>query len=210
MPIYFQAVKEVSAAKSGVLTIPLVAGMAISIVFSGAATSIVGYYTPFMFFTSILTPVAAGLLTTIEVNEKLVSLSCYQALLGFSAGIGFQAPQVAAQTILSHQDAPMGIAVVQFMQGLGPAIFVSAAQTLFTTRLTADLGKFAPSLNSTALETMGLSDLKQHIGAENLQGVLLGYDNAITQTFYLPVALTCLSLLGTVGMESRSIKKKKQ
>jgi hypothetical protein len=144
MPINFQAVKEVSAAKSGVLTIPLVIGLAISLVFSGTATSIVGYYTPFMFFTSIFTPVAAGPLTTIEINEKLAGLIYYLALLGFSAGIGLQAPQVAAQTILSQQDAPIGIAVVQFMQGLGPAIFVSAAQTLFTARLTTDLGKFAP------------------------------------------------------------------
>jgi hypothetical protein len=210
MPIYFQAVKEVSAATSGVLTIPQVVGLAISVVFSGTATSIVGYYTPFMYITSILTPVAAGLLTTIEINEKLASLIGYQALLGFSAGIGIQAPQVAAQTILSQQDAPMGIAVVQFMQGLGPAIFVSAAQTLFTARLTSDLGTFAPSLNSTALETMGLADLKQHVGVENLQGVLLGYDNAVTQTFYLPTTLTCLSFLGTLGMEWRSVKEKQQ
>jgi hypothetical protein len=57
---------------------------------------------------------------------------------------------------------------------------------------------------------MGLADLKQHIGAENLQGVLLGYDKAVTQTFYLPVALTCLSFLGTLGMEWRSVKKKQQ
>jgi hypothetical protein len=98
MPIYFQAVKEVSAAKSGVLTIPLIIGLAISVVVSGTATSIVGYYTPFMFFTSILTLLAAGLPTTIEVNERLASLICYQALLGFSAEIGLQAPQVAAQT----------------------------------------------------------------------------------------------------------------
>ena len=65
MPIYFQAVKEVSAAMSGVLTIPQVVGLAISVVFSGTATSTVGYYTPFMYFTSILTLVATGLLTTI-------------------------------------------------------------------------------------------------------------------------------------------------
>lgn len=127
MPIYFQAVKEVSAAMSGVLTTFLIKGLAISVVFSGTTTSIVRYYTPFMFFTSILTPVAAGLLTNIEVNERLASLICYQGLLGFSAGIGLQAPQVAAQTILSPQDTPTCIAVVQFMQGLGPAIFVSAA-----------------------------------------------------------------------------------
>jgi hypothetical protein len=147
---------------------------------------------------------------SLPLKAQLASLIGYQALLGFSAGIGIQAPQVAAQTILSQQDTPMGIAVVQFMQGLGPAIFVSAAQTLFTARLTSDLGKFAPSLNSTALEMMGLADLKQHIGAEHLQGVLLGYDKAVTQTFYLPAALTCLSFLGTLGMEWRSVKKKRQ
>ena len=210
MPIYFQAVKEVSASKSGVLTIPLVVGLAISVVLSGTGTSIVGYYTPFMFFTSILTPVAAGLLTTIQVHEKLTSLISYQALLGFGAGIGLQAPQIAAQTILSPQDAPMGIAVVQFMQGLGPAIFISAAQTLFTTRLAAEGSMSFRSNNETALDTIGLSDLQPHIGAKNLEGALLGYDKAVTQTFYLPVALTCLSLLGTVGMEWRSVKKKQQ
>jgi hypothetical protein len=123
MPIYFQAVKEASAAMSGVLTILLIIGLEISVVFSGTATSIVRYYTPFMFFTSILTPVATGLLTTIEINERLASLICYQGLLGFSAGIGLQALQVAAQTILSHPDASTGIAVVQFMQDLGPAFF---------------------------------------------------------------------------------------
>lgn len=210
MPIYFQAVKEVSASKSGIMILPTVVGFMISLVLSGAATAIIGYYTPFMFFTSLLAPVGAGLMTTLKVTSKLPALICYQALLGFSAGVGFQAPQVAAQTILSQADAPMGIAVVQFMQGLGPAIGVSAAQTIFTNRLTADLGRFAPDLNATALEHMGLADLKKHIGAKNLEGVLVGYDKAVTQTFYLPVALTCLSLVGTLGMEWRSVKKKRQ
>jgi len=210
MPIYFQAVKEVSAAKSGILTLPTVVGLMISLIFSGVATSIVGYYNFFMWFTSMLTPVAAGLMTTLKVDAGLGSLICYQALLGFAAGIGFQAPQSAAHAVLSAADAPMGIAVIQFMQGLGPAICVSAAQTLFTSRLTADLSTFAPSLNATSLETMGLSDLKKNIGAKNLKGVLLGYDKAVTQTFYLPVALTCLSLVGTLGMEWRSVKKKRQ
>lgn len=149
-------------------------------------------------------------MTRIKVDARLGPLICYQALLGFAAGIGFQAPQSAANTVLSTADAPMGIAVIQFMQGLGPAICVSAAQTLFTSRLIADLGEFAPGLNAKALETMGLSDLKKNIGAKNLAGVLLGYDKAVTQTFYLPVALTCLTLVGTLGMEWRSVKKKRE
>lgn len=35
------------------------------------------------------------------------------------------------------------------------------------------------------------------------------YDRALMRTFYLPLALTCLGLVGVVGMEWRSVKKKK-
>ncbi len=88
MPIYFQAVKEVSASKSGVLVLLTVIALTISVLFSGSAVSIIGYYAPFMLLTSILTPVATGLLTTLEVDAVLARLICYQALLGFGCGIG--------------------------------------------------------------------------------------------------------------------------
>jgi hypothetical protein len=161
-----------------------------------------------MLSTSVLAPIAAGLLTTLDIDANFAKLLLYQAMLGFGVGIGIQAPQVAAQTVLKPQDAPLGLAVVSFGQVIGPAIMVSAAQTLFANRLLAEMGEFAPSLNTTALESMGLSDIKNHIGSARLEDVLLGYDKAVTQTFYLPVALTCLTLLGSLPMEWRSVKKK--
>ncbi|KAL8834114.1 MAG: hypothetical protein Q9170_003917 [Blastenia crenularia] len=208
MPIYFQSVKELSPTKSGIMVVPTVVGLMLSLLFAGTATSVVGYYAPFMILTSVLTPIAAGLLTTLEVDAKIVTLICYQALLGFGAGIRFQGPQVAMQTILAPEDIPMGIAIIQFGQNVGPAVFVTYAQAIFTRRLTADLGKYAPSLDAKALQTMGLADLKTHVGIENLEGALLGYDKAVTQTFYLPLALTCVSMLGSLSMEWRSVKKK--
>lgn len=208
MPIYFQSVKEMTPSKSGVMVVPSVAGLILSLLFAGTATSIAGYYAPFMILTSVLTPIAAGLLTTLEVDAKTVTLICYQALLGFGAGIGFQRPQVAMQTILAPGDISMGIAIIQFGQDVGPAVFVTYAQAIVTKRLTVDLGKYAPSLDAKALQTMGLADLKAHVGKENLEGALLGYDKAVTQTFYLPLALTCVSMLGSLSMEWRPVKKK--
>lgn len=119
-----------------------------------------------------------------------------------------QGPQSAAQTVLAPQDSAIGIALVQFANSFGPAIFVSVAHTIFTGRLIVDLKQYAPELNATALSTMGLSDLKEHVGLEHLAGALLGYDQALVQTFYLGVALTCLSSVGALGMEWRSVKKK--
>ncbi|KIW56904.1 hypothetical protein PV05_05520 [Exophiala xenobiotica] len=117
---------------SGVMVLPAVAGLVLSVFSSGVLTSIWGYYTPFMLATSSITPPAVGLITTLDVDAKVASLIGYQALLGFGVGIGFQGPQVAVQTILSQKDAPVGIAVIQFAQGIGPAVFVTIAQTLFT------------------------------------------------------------------------------
>jgi hypothetical protein len=150
----------------------------------------------------------AGLLTTLRVDSKLIALLCYEGLLGFGIGIGIQAPQVAASAIFSTKDTPLAIAVVQFGQGIGPAIFISVAQSIFTGRLTADAGRYASGLNATAIENMGLSDLRTYIGPRKLEQVLLGYDDAVAQTLYLPVALTSMSIVGTLAMEWRSVKKK--
>lgn len=161
-----------------------------------------------MIFTSIVAPVAAGLLTTLRVNTKLIALLCYEGLLGFAIGIGIQSPQVAASAIFQPKDTPLAITVVQFGQGIEPAIFISVAQSIFTGRLTADIGQYASVLNVTSIENMGLSDLRAHVGPKKLEDVLLGYDKAVIQTLYLPVALTSMCIIGTSAMEWRSVKKK--
>ena len=209
MPIYFQVVKGASATKSGALCLPSVVGLLVSIILGGSGTSLFGYYAPFMIATSILTPIAAGLMTTLKVNASLGSLLAYQALLGFGTGIGFQGPQTAASTIFSLADAPLGISAIIFAQNFGPALFVPVAQTIFLGRLKSYLEKFVPGVDSNALATMGLLDLKNSVGSAELEDALLGYDMALTKTFFLPVALTCAGVLGALGMEWRSVKQKK-
>lgn len=155
------------------MTIPVVAGIAVSCVLAGTGTTAVGYYTPFIIANSIIQPIAAGLMTTITLNSSLVSICCYQALIGFASGLGVQAPQVAAQTTLSHADAPIGLAVTMFAHGLGPAIFATVAQRIFTGRLKTDLIRYAPGLNATRTEDMGLADLRAYIGLKKLEGAPL-------------------------------------
>lgn len=208
MPIYLQAVREVTASQSGVLILPLVIGQIVFLALGGSITTIWGYYNPTMLIGSILAPIGAGLLTTLAVDASLRQIIVYQLLLGIACGIGWQGPQLAAQAVLNPKDSSMGIASIIFAQNLGPAIFVSVSQTIFTERLKADLQIYAPGLNATSLQNMGLQNLKTSIGKENLQGALLGYDKAIVQTFYLAVALAAASFLGASGMEWRSVKRK--
>lgn len=208
MSIYFQGVRGWTAARAGVMSLPLIVGLTISSLLSGALTTAVGYYFPFLYATTFLAPVAAGLLSTLDLDASLAKLLSYQALLGFAVGLGIQAPQVAVQTVLSAKETTIGIAIVQFFSQMAPVLFLSASATLFRNRLAAEVDQFAPATNVTTLEHMGLSDIRRRIGGDRLKDVLFGYDKAVTQTLYLPVVLTCLTVLGTLTMERISVKKK--
>lgn len=212
--IFFQAVRGFSASKSGLLMLPQIIGLTAGCFLAGAGTTAIGYYVPFMIFSAVTGPIAAGLLTTVKMDIDLASILGFAGLLGFGLGMGIQSPQVAAQTVLAVKDVPIGIGVVSFAQGFGPTILLPAAQAVFQNRLDEALeqaSRVSPGgLNITSIEGLGLSDIRHHIGGQKLKDVLLGYDEAVATTMYLPLVLTCLIVFATAGMEWQSVKKKQQ
>ncbi|KAK5278994.1 hypothetical protein LTR40_008415, partial [Exophiala xenobiotica] len=66
--IYFQGVRGYTATKSGLLGLPMIIGFSVALLAAGMGVTWLGYYFPFMLATSILAPVASGLLTTIDLQ----------------------------------------------------------------------------------------------------------------------------------------------
>jgi hypothetical protein len=91
---------------------------------------------------------------------------------------------------------------------MGSALWICASATLFQNRLVDEVQKYSPATNGTALESVGLSETRDYIGSERLQDALSGYNEAVVQTLYMPLALGILTILGSLAMERRSIKKK--
>ena len=151
---------------------------------------------------------AAGLLTTLDLDESLVKVLGLLGFLGASVGMGLQAPFVAIQTVLDPKDVPIGMAINGFAGGIGSGLFLSASSALFQNRLVNEVSAHAPGTNITVIEKAGLSDIRKQIGSNRLRDVLLGYDKAIIQTLYLPMALAVLTMLGSLTMERKSVKKK--
>jgi MFS family permease len=209
LPTYFQAVREYSASQSGYLLFPLVAGDIIGLLVQSVGVSVIGYYTPFMFAGSVLMPIFAGLMTTLTVKTTLAKILVVSGFYGFAGGIGYLSPQSAVQMALPTSDGSIGLSIILFAEQFGPAVFVSAAQSIFQNRLTDNLHELVPSLNGTNVEQMGLSDLKSLVGPDNLAGVLLGFDKSLAQTWYLVVALACVTMVGSASMEWKSVKQKR-
>lgn len=181
---------------------PLLGGFTVSVLLAGSAVSLVGFYVPFMLAASIATPIASGLLTTMTADGPLWRLIAFEVLFGVGGGIALQSPQVAVQTTLADADISMGVNIIIFMQNFGAALSISVAQSLFTSQLISNLRTYVPDIETD-------TEIKALITASELSEALIGYDKAITQTFYICVGLTCLAAVGSVTMGRRSVKGKK-
>ncbi|KAJ5629927.1 efflux pump antibiotic resistance protein [Penicillium herquei] len=182
--------------------------MMIGLFLQGIGTTTFGYYAPFMIFASVCMPIAAGLMTTYDLHSSLVKIILYSGFVGFSGGIGFQGPQAAMQTTLNTADINLGIGVILFGQSMGPAVFIAIAQVIFTNELSSSLSKVIPGLSPAYIQEHGLGDILNEVPAQRLDEALRGIDRSLTQTWYLPVALACMTMVGSLLIEWRSVKQK--
>jgi hypothetical protein len=161
-----------------------------------------------MLATSVLTPIISGLLTTIDLDEQVTKAVVLLAFLGLTVGLGLNSPMIALQAVLPIEDVSLGGAVLTFGAGMGSALWICASATLFQDRLANEITSASPGTNIEALQKAGLSKMRESIGPEKLKSVLNGYENAVIQTLYIPLALAVLTIFGSVAMERKSIKKK--
>jgi MFS family permease len=206
LPLWFQGIKNASAEASGVMLLPVILGMIVGSIVAGSIVTYIGYYLPFMVLSGILTPIAAGLFTSLSVNSPKSVWIGYSALAGFGAGLGFQQPILAAQTVLDQDDVAMGTSIMIFAQTLAGAIFVSVGNTIFLNSLIQNL-KEVPQINPDLVLEIGATNLRAAIPAQLLDAVLKAYNKAITRTFYAAVAMSALAFVLSFGMELKSTKK---
>ncbi|MCJ1366565.1 hypothetical protein MMC16_005694 [Acarospora aff. strigata] len=209
VPIWFQAIKGVSATDSGIRNLPLIMGLVIMSMLAGISISKVGYYTPFMILSSVLMAIGGGLLSTWQVDTGHAKWIGYQVIFGFGMGLAMQQPLIAAQTVLHIDDVPVGTSVIMFTQQFSGALFISVAQNIFTNKLVTGLAEAVPNIPPGIILATGATSLKDAVDPRYLTAVLFVYNRAITNTFYITVALSALSIIGALGMEWKSVKGKK-
>jgi hypothetical protein len=191
------------------MNLPLILSLVTASLLAGGSVTALGYYTPFMIAGSILMAIGGGLISTFRTNTGHSMWIGYQVVFGFGVGMGMQQPLMAVQAVLDITDVPIGTSIIVFAQTLGAALFISVGQNVLTNRLVSGLLEAVPSLDPSIVLQTGATSLKAAIDPQYLSGVLFAYNRALDQTFYVITAMACLSIIGALGTEWRSIKEKK-
>lgn len=181
-------------------------GLVVFAIIGGIGASTTGYYTPFLILSSIITSIGAGMLTTLEVNSGIGEWFGYQVLLVAGAGIGAQNMMLVASVAVDKTDMPITTSVLTFTQILSAAIFLPISQSVFQNRLITDLGSRISATDAAAIVNAGATGFQDTLSPDILPLALEGYNEALTETFYVGVACSALSIVGTLFMEWLSIK----
>jgi MFS family permease len=206
LPIWFQATEGNSAVESGIHILPMVLSLVVASILSGFLTTRIGYYMPFLIFGICVTAIGAGLLTTLSINTLVGQWIGYQILYGYGLGSSSQAPNMAAQTVLPRNEVSIGVSLMLFAQTLFGAIFVSVGQNVLDNQLAKRLAGIS-SITPQQIETAGATGIFNIILPQDHAAALEAYNDSLRVCFQVALILSCLSILGALGMEWRSVKK---
>jgi hypothetical protein len=181
--------------------------MVLATVMGGLGTTKIGYYTPFAIVGSCIMAVGAGLITTLQVHTGEGQWIGYQIVYGFGMGLSFQAPNLAAQTVLSTKDVPIGSSLMFFNQLLGASIFVSVAQNVLDNQLVKRLAG-VPGFNRNIVTSGGATSLLASLPDSVRETALVAYNESLREVFRIGLILSCLTILGAAALEWKSMLKK--
>lgn len=123
---YFQLARNRTPTMSGVMTFPLIAGLALSSTISGQIVTRTGRWKNLLVIGGVLVTVGLGLLGTIRVDTPYWHLAIFMTLLGIGIGMMLQNLVLATQNQVDLKDLGAASSTVTFFRSLGGAVGVAA------------------------------------------------------------------------------------
>lgn len=87
---------------------------------------------------------------------------------------------------------------------------MTAGQALLEEQLAKNLKPILPDLDASSLANGGATTIRNMVTADQLPAVLVAYNDAIRNIWYLGLGLACLVLLASCGFEWKSVKPSKK
>jgi Major Facilitator Superfamily len=160
LPTYLQIVTGVSATGSGLLLLPLIAGLLITSISSGRLIARTGHYKAYPVAGTALAA-AAGLylLSTMSAGTSHLASSLYLLVLGLGIGLFLQVMVLIVQNTAARRDLGAATASVNFARQIGSSIGVALIGALFIHRLDGQLGAHLPASGAGHLSAAQVSSI---------------------------------------------------
>ncbi|KJK59824.1 MDR family MFS transporter [Saccharothrix sp. ST-888] len=133
---YFQLAREKSPTMAGIMTLPMILGLAVSSTVAGRLITKYGKWKAFLVAGTFLLAVGFGLLGTVRDDTAYPMLALYMALTGIGLGLTMQNLVLAVQNTVPRKELGAASSAVTFFRTMGGAMGVTALGALLSNRVT--------------------------------------------------------------------------
>ena len=162
---YMQLARGATPTQSGLLTIPMMAGLLISSTIFGQVISRVGKWKTIMVSGAVLAIVGTALLGTLRYDTNLVLVGVFMALLGAGIGMLMQNLVLVVQNSIEVKHLGVATSSVTFFRSLGGTVGVSVLGSVLGTIIAQRIGDgvagLAPAQQLRAAELLGDGTIPQ-------------------------------------------------
>ncbi|MFF4318630.1 MDR family MFS transporter [Streptomyces sp. NPDC001568] len=211
---YFQLARNESPTMSGVLTIPMIAGLFVSSTVSGQVITKTGRWKAWLVSGAVLLTVGLGLLGSLRYDTPYWHIAVYMALTGLGLGMMMQNLVLATQNQVAPEDLGAASSVVTFFRSLGGAIGVSALGAVMATRVThyvqdglTALGPKAAAMGHGGTGGGGIPDLDK-LPAPFRTVIEAAYGHGVGDVFLYAAPFALLSLVLVLFIKEVALKSK--
>ncbi len=214
---YMQLARGANATQSGLMTIPMMAGLLIISTIAGAMISKKGKWKAIMVIGSVLQLVGLYLLSTIHYDTNFVLVSVYMFLLGAGLGMVMQNLVLIVQNAVTPAEIGVASSGIAFFRSLGGTIGVSVLGALMATKV-ADLMAGKSAELGAAIAALG--EKGKGIGAALASGnipsvhtlpdsvriiIESSYGDAVAYVFMVATPLSLLTILAIAFMPNLAL-----
>ena len=157
LPLFLQTVGGASATNSGILILPLMAGLMVTSVLSGRIITRTGRYKIFPMTGTLLIALGLYLLSTMNLSTNRLQSSVYMLVLGSGMGLIIQVMILAVQNSVEHSDLGTATATESFVRSMGSSFGVAIFGAIMNNRLAYNLPQLLPGDLSPAMSKMAKS-----------------------------------------------------
>ena len=200
LPTFLQMATETSITASGLLMLPMMAGVMLTSIGSGLLIARTGRYKVYPVVGMAVVTLGLVALTRLTGDIPMLVFGVMIFVLGAGLGLVMQTVVLAVQNAVDPHEIGTATSANNFFREIGAAVGIALFSTIFTTRLSDRLGEvFAGAPEGAPTGTSGLTPAVVHALPEEVRvQVVDAFAGALAPAFWYVVPVVALGFVLTL------------
>jgi EmrB/QacA subfamily drug resistance transporter len=204
LPLFQQVVRGDSPTESGLQLIPVMAGVLLGSIGSGAAITATGRYKLFPIAGTAIAVLGMLLLSRLDAGTSALYAGVGMFVLGLGLGLVMQVLVLAVQNAVDYADLGVATSSASLFRSMGGSLGTAALGAVFTARLTAELvGTPAARVSGGSANPEAIQDLPAAI-RDAYTGA---FSESLSIVFLVAAAILAVAFLLSWLIEERPLRQ---